>query len=65
MKYIMIRNIMCDLLGFIMFCKSTIMYFIMFLDADYLPPSLHTLTCLESAIRSLVVYILVEFFPKE
>jgi hypothetical protein len=44
---------------------STIMYFIMFLVADYLPPSLHTLTCLESAIRSLVVYILVEFFPKE
>jgi hypothetical protein len=40
------------------------MYFIMFLVADYLPPSLHTLTCLESAIRSLVVYILVEFSPR-
>ena len=47
---------MCDLLGFIMFYISTVMYFIMFLVVDYLPPSaLHTLTCLESVIRSLVV----------
>jgi hypothetical protein len=48
-----------------MFFKSTIMYFIMFVVAVYLPPSRPTLTCLESVIRSLVAYVLVEFFSKE
>ena len=43
-----------------MFCISNIMYFIMFLVVDYitvtyLPSLLHTLTCRESVIRSLVV----------
>ena len=48
MKYITFGNIMCNLLGFIMFYISTIMYFIMFLVVDYItndvvqPPLLPT-----------------------
>ena len=36
MKYITFGNIMCDLLGFIMFNIPTIIYFIIFLVVDYI-----------------------------